>query len=344
MKAIMMNGFGASDVFVLKEVPLPSPQDHQVIIRIKAAGFNPVDWKIREGWYKQYDSHSILGCDCSGVIDAVGPNVTDFAVGDEVYAMSFIRGSNGSYAQYTCLPIELVYKKPSNLTFEEAAAVPLAAMTAYRATLAGISIKKDDSVFIAGVGGGVGPFALEFIRSAGVKKIFTVAKDEHSASTLVKNLAIPRDHIIFYKDVPFENLKDQLLSLNHGHLYNVTVDLVGKEMKKLCLELTNYSGHFSTALPEKDFDYPTWNENANPRMRNISILQVMVGAELASPDRSDWAIYRHHLKAITQMLEHKTLHAPQVQVIGPLFVDTVRRAHALLEDRSVKGKLVMTVS
>ncbi|MGD0665816.1 MAG: NADP-dependent oxidoreductase [Rhabdochlamydiaceae bacterium] len=345
MKAIVMNGFGSSDVFNLEDVALPVPQDRQVRIRIKAAGFNPVDWKIREGWYKNYGSseRQILGCDCSGIIDAVGPNVKEFAVGDEVYAMSFFRSSNGSYAEYTSAPVELVCKKPSNLTFEEAAAVPLAAMTAYRATLAGIPFKKEDAVFVAGIGGGVGPFAYEFIRSAGVKNIITVAKDEKSAALLVKNLGISRNSIILYKDVPFEKLKEQILALNHGRFFNSTIDLVGKDMKKLCLELTGYSGHFSTALPEHDFTYPIWNENAVPRMRNVSILQVMVGAELASPDHADWGIYPCHLKEITRMFEHKTLHPPHVQVIGSLSVETVRTAHALLEDRSVKGKLVMRV-
>ncbi|MBP7074619.1 MAG: NADP-dependent oxidoreductase [Rhabdochlamydiaceae bacterium] len=339
MKALAMTGFGSSDTFRLIDTQVPIPQENQVRIRIKAAGFNPVDWKIREGWYKDYgsDDKQILGCDCSGIIDAVGPHVKEFNVGDEVYAMTFLRSSNGSYAEYSCVPIELVYKKPSHLTFEEAAAVPLAAMTALRATSAGIPFRKEDAVLIVGVGGGVGSFAIQCIQGAGVEKIFTVAKNESSADYLVKHLGIPRSHIVLYQGVSFEELKKQLLALNGGRFFNATIDLVGKEMKKLCLDLTGYSGHFSTIVPEKDFNYPTWNENATPRMRNASLLQVMVGAELASLDRSDWKIYQQHFKQISN------LKVPHIQVVGSLSVQTVQKAHALLEDGSVKGKLVMII-
>lgn len=138
MRAVVMKEFGPVENLVMEEVSKPIPSDGEVRIRIKAAGFNPVDWKIREKWYGG-EPGQILGSDCSGVIDQVGPNVKGFAVGDEVYAMTFMQCSNGSYAEFVTIPSVLISKKPHNLTFEQAAAVPLAAMTAYRATRA---IKK----------------------------------------------------------------------------------------------------------------------------------------------------------------------------------------------------------
>lgn len=333
-----MNGFGSADLLSLQERPLPLPQKGEVRIRIKAAGFNPVDWKIRSGWYGG-DPHQILGFDCSGIIDALGSEVKDFAIGDEVYAMS-LRSSNGSYAEFTCVPIELVAKKPHSLTFEEAAAIPLASMTAYRATL---GISAQNTAFIVGAGGGVGMFAVQFIKLAGIKKIYTVAKNEKSAQFLQKNLELPKDHIVIYEGLTTDQLKKKLLSINNGRLFDATVDLVGGERKHLCLELTGYSGHFSTILPEKEFALPIWDENAIPRARNMSILQVSVGAELGSSDRKDWQIYKRHLGHISQMLENGTLKSPPVQVVGPLHVKTVQKAHTLLEQGHVKGKLVMTI-
>ena len=342
MKAVCMEKFGSRDVFSLQEVPKPEPREGEIRILIKASGFNPVDWKIREGWYGGKPP-KILGMDCSGIVDAVGPNVTQFARGDEIYAMSFFRSSGGSYAEYVSIPVELVAKKPPNISFEEAAAVPLAAMTAYRATLAPPACKLGDVVFAAGIGGGVGIFAIQFLRAAGVREIFTLAKDEISAQFLQEKLSIPRDHIVLYGNRTHEELKEQLLSMNHGRLFDVTLDLVGGETKRLCLELTGYSGHFSTILPEQDFAFPFWGENDIPRARNLSVHQVAISAELGNDDRSYWQIYMRHLGLISEMLTRGELKPPCVQVVGPLNEKTVQQAHALLEAKRVKGKLVMVV-
>lgn len=341
MKVVAMKGFGSADVLILEDRLIPMPKEGEVRIRIKASSFNPVDWKIREGWYGG-DSHQVLGFDCSGIVDAIGPHVKQFEVGDTVYAMS-LRSSNGSYAEFTCVPVELVAKKPHNLTFEEAAAIPLASMTAYRATLAPSAFKKEDTVFVAGIGGGVGIFAIQFVRQTGVKKIFTVAKNEKSAQFLQNNLGLARDHILLYEGLSTDKLREKLLDMNKGHLFDATLDLVGGEMKRLCLELTGYSGHFSTILPEDDFKFPIWNETAIPRARNLSIHQVAVGAELSDSNREYWKIYTRHLGHISEILENGTLKPPFVQVVGHLNAITVQQAHILLEQGRVKGKLVMTV-
>lgn len=306
MLAIWINRFGDASGFFIKESPIPTPKEGEVRIRIKAAGFNPVDWKVREGWYGG-DPNLILGFDCSGIVDAIGPGVTRFDLGDEVYAMAF-HSSNGTYAQYTCVPSQLVAQKPAPLSFEKAAAIPLAAMTAYRAVIATGAFKKGDRVFACGLSGGVGSFATQFLKQLGVSEIVTIPSDQKG---------------------------DQL--------FDATLDLIGGEWKKLCLELTGYSGHFVTILPEKDFQMPFWEENAIPRARNLSVHQINIGAEMADPTQEKWKIYTDHLEIITQMFEEGTLEPPLVQVVGPLSVETVQEAHRLLETRKVKGKLVMVI-
>jgi len=342
MQAVVMEGFGSIDRFTIQKVPLPLPKEGEVRIRIKAAGFNPVDWKIREGWYGG-DSHQILGCDCSGIIDSLGPQVEQFVLGDEVYAMSLLRSSHGSYTECVCVPVELVARKPKNISFDQAATIPLACMTAYRATYAVSAFKNGDTVFIAGVGGGVGAFAIQFIKNAGAKEVYTIAKDEKSAQFLQKNLGFMQDHILLYEGLSHNQLKEKLLTMNKGRFFNATLDLVGGERKELCLELTGYSGHFSTIVPEKEFSFPLWEETAIPRARNMSIHQVAIAAELGNPDRSYWSIYTRHLNHISQMLENETLKPPFVHVVGPLNVKTVQQAHTLLQEGHVKGKLVMVM-
>jgi NADPH:quinone reductase len=344
MKAVEMKEFGKSDVFTLGNPLKPIPKEGEICIRIKAAGFNPVDYKIREGWFA-INPHQILGCDCSGIVDSLGPNTHAFSVGDEVYALcsTFFRASNGSYAEYTCVPIELAYKKPKNLSFEEAASIPVAALTAYRASLAAIPFKKEDSVFVAGIGGGVGSFLVQFLKIAGVKKIYTLARNAQSADYIEKEEGIARDHILIYEGLSHEELRTALLQLNGNRLYDVTIDLVGGAIKELCLELTGFSGHFSTTLPESDFlSFDVWSEHALPRARNLSLHQVAVGAELGSPHRKDWQIYQRHFKAISEWIE-KGLVKPKTQIVGNLSVESVRKAHDLLESHHVKGKLVISV-
>lgn len=177
MKAVVLEAFGDTKNLQLKDVETPQPNPGEVRIRIKASGFNPVDYKIRQG-HLSGTVPLILGSDCSGVIDAIGKDVDGFSIGDEVYAMPFGQCSNGSYAQFLCIPVEFVALKPRNITFEQAAAIPLVAMTAYRAMIASGALKAGNSIFIAGAGGGVGTVAVALAKIAGVGSICTVAGSE----------------------------------------------------------------------------------------------------------------------------------------------------------------------
>lgn len=341
MEVVAINGFGSVDTFALEKRKMPNPNTGEIRIQIKSAGFNPVDWKIRKNWYGG-DSKQVMGCECSGIVDAIGPNTEGFSVGDEVSAMTFC-SSNGSYAQYSCVPQELVVKKPKNLSFNEASTIPLAAMTAYRATLSVSAVKKGDIVFVAGAGGGVGSFAIQLLKMAEVAKIYTIAKDEESARFLTENIGINKDHILIYEGLSTQELKEKLLAMNKGHFFHATFDFVGGKMKSLCLELTGLSGHFSTVVPEMNFDFPFWEENAIPRARNLSVHQVAIGAELGSKEKGSLQIYKNHLKIIMDLLEVGKLKPPFITVIGLLSKKTVQKAHELMESGRVKGKLVMLV-
>lgn len=346
MQAVVLNKFGTSDQFTLKEVDLPKLENNQILIHVKAAGFNPVDYKIREGRYGG-NAPEILGCDCSGVVEQVGPNSTDkFKKGDEVYGMSFVGTGKGSYAQYAIIPEELVAKKPTNLTHTQAAGVPLAAMTAFRATIANRAFQKGDTVFIAGAGGGVGSFAVQMLQSLGVKEIYTIARTKKSADYLYDRLGIPLDHIVIYEGLSQTQLETKLVELNKGKLFDGTLDLIGGERKELCLNLTKHSGHFSTILPEKDNfnNYPFWGENDLPRSRNLSVHQVNIGSEMGSKNLSDKQIYIRHMDIINQMLKDGRLKPPSITSIGSLSAKNVQQAHEMLESGRVKGKLVMEVS
>lgn len=344
MKAIVLEAFGETNHFILKDIPTPEPKQHEVRIRIKAVGFNPVDYKMRQGMYGG-DLPIILGSDCSGTIDALGPDAENFKVGDEVYAMPFGRASNGSYAEYVCLPEAMVCKKPVNITFEQASCVPLASMTAYRAINAVSSVRKGDSVFIAGAGGGVGSFAVQLARLSGAEAIFTIAGSERSASFLKYDLGFKQNEIVLYPGKDNETLMKELLALNHDGLFNTTLDFVGKDKKELCLLLTDFSGHFSTALPEsEDFPVQVWGgRNSLCFTRDLSLHFVFVGAEARNGSLAQLKIYQDHLQAITGLIEKGKLMIPAIEIVGNFCVESVAEAHQMLEEGHVKGKLIMRV-
>lgn len=343
MKAVVLKGFGGVSQFHLEHRPVPHPKEKEVLVRIKAVGFNPVDSKMRQGILGGPEER-ILGSDFSGIVEAVGEGTGRFREGDEVIGMAFPVRFDGSYAEYVCLPEELVAKKPRALSFEEGAAVPLAALTAYRLTFAVSSVGVGDTIFVAGLGGGVGSFVGQMVRLMGAKAIYTLAKDAKSAQSLKELMGLASDHIIFYEGLSKEQLKEKLLSKHGGHFFETTFDLVGGLMKELCLELTGYSGHFCTVIAEKEEQsFPVWSRAGLPFARNLSLHPVFVGAELLSANRRDWQVYPRHFEQIERLLESKKLKPPFTQVVGAFSVETIRQAHEQLDQRHTHGKLVMTV-
>lgn len=344
MKAIVLEAYGDVSHFKLKQVEIPQPKNGEVRVRLKTAGFNPVDYKTRKGAYGG-EAPVILGVDCSGVVDAVGPEAKGFSVGDEVIAFPFGQCSNGSYAEFLCLPVEFVTKKPKNISFEQAASIPVVALTAYRAMIAPAALKKGDTIFIAGAGGGVGSFAVQVANYAQVKTIYTVAGSEESSQFLQKQLGIKKEHILLYRNLTVDQMEEKLIAMNGGRLFDSTFDFVGGEMKRLCLKLTGHSGHFATpVLESKAFEFPVWERGASLCFnRNMSLHFVFVGSESFSGPQASWSIYARQLHSICQWIENGSIKVPPVKTLGHLSVETVKEAHRLLEEGKVKGKLVMTI-
>lgn len=168
MRAVVINGFGGAETTRLADVPPPEVGPGQVLIRIVAAGVNPVDWKIREGYLKEvipFTFPTILGNEVAGTIEAVGAGVTRFAIGDAVHTAT---GMIGGFAELVAVDAELVAAKPSNISFTEAAALPVAAATAMTALDAG-GVGQGSRVLIHAASGGVGSIALQLARARGAE-------------------------------------------------------------------------------------------------------------------------------------------------------------------------------
>jgi NADPH:quinone reductase-like Zn-dependent oxidoreductase len=174
MKAIVCEKYGPPDVLELREVEKPAPRENEVLVRVCAASVNAYDWHCMTadmfpvrlmGGGLLKPKYSILGADIAGRVEAVGANVTQFRAGDEVFGDI----GHGGFAEYVCAPENRLARKPSNLSFEEAAAVPMAALTALQGLRDQGHIQADQDVLIQGASGGVGTFAVQIARHLGAQ-------------------------------------------------------------------------------------------------------------------------------------------------------------------------------
>ncbi len=180
MRAIVFDQFGSPDVLHLREVPLPTPGPGQVRVAVHAAGTNPVDAGNRQdGSWAELQLPVIPGSEASGVVDAVGPGVTQVAPGEEVfYLADFLRQSCGTYAEYHIVDEALLAPKPPGLSHVEAAALPLAAGTAYELIIRRLAVKAGEWVLLSGAAGGVGSAALQLAVAQGAQ-VIAVARTVH---------------------------------------------------------------------------------------------------------------------------------------------------------------------
>jgi NADPH:quinone reductase-like Zn-dependent oxidoreductase len=178
MRAVAINEWGGREKLEVVEIDPPPVAPDGVLLRIRAAGLNPVDWKTREGKQaERFPFHFplVLGWDAAGVVEKVGPAVTWFRPGDEVYG--FLRRHDlqyGTYAEYTTAPEGFFAPKPPDLSFAEAAAVPLAALTAHQG-LESLGLRGGETLFVAGGAGGVGHFVVQLARARGARVIATAS-------------------------------------------------------------------------------------------------------------------------------------------------------------------------
>ena len=220
MKAIVYTEYGSPDVLQVKDVEKPAPTDNEVLLKVHAASANPADWhlmraepflaRLANGLLKPKNTK--LGADVAGQVEAVGSNVTQLQVGDDVFGALSLN-ELGGFAEYVCAPEELLALKPARMTFEQAAAVPLAAFTALQGLRDKGQIQPGQRVLINGASGGVGTFAVQIAKSFG-----TEVTGVCSTRNLDMVRSIGADHVIDYTQTDFTQT---------GQRYELIFDAVG---------------------------------------------------------------------------------------------------------------------
>jgi NADPH:quinone reductase-like Zn-dependent oxidoreductase len=208
MKAITLAGNGGTENLILTEIPTPEILENEVLVRVKAIGINPVDAFVRNHQFAlemfvkpQPGETVIIGWDISGVVEAVGKQVTQWKAGDEVFGMVNFRGHGKAYAEYVAAPADQLALKPANVSHEEAAAATLAALTAWQSLVTYGKVKAGEKVLIHGAGGGVGHYAVQIAKHLGAYVVGT-----GSAAKKDFILGLGADEFIDHTAVRFEDL------------------------------------------------------------------------------------------------------------------------------------------
>lgn len=216
MRAITQDSLGGPEVLKLSEVPRPEPIQTEVLVKVHAAGVNPVDWKTREGNGMAGvlgEPPFVLGWDVSGVVAEVGFGVHTLKVGDEVYGMPWFPRQAGAYAEYVTAPSRQFALKPTTIDHDHAAAVPLAALTAWQSLVDAAHVEAGQRVLIHAAGGGVGHFAVQIAKHLGAHVIGTAGAAKHD---WLRSLGA--DELVDYTKVRFEDVVSDV---------DVVIDLVG---------------------------------------------------------------------------------------------------------------------
>ncbi|MCX5207400.1 NADP-dependent oxidoreductase [Streptomyces sp. NBC_00237] len=184
MKAITYSAYGSPDVLEYVERPEPKLGPDSVLIRVKAASVNPVDWKILGGYLDPVLDAVfpvVPGWDVAGVVEKAGASVSEYAPGDEVvgYVREDLVG-RGTFAEYVAAPVRTLARKPANMSFEEAAGLPLAGLTAYQALVKSLGVRAGETVLVHAAAGGVGSLAVQIARALGAEVIGTASERNHA--------------------------------------------------------------------------------------------------------------------------------------------------------------------
>ena len=303
--AVRLHEHGDVDVLRYEAVDCGEPGRGELRVRVLAAGVNPIDAAIRQGFLKRpVPLPAIPGGDVSGLVDAVGTGVTGFSVGDPVYG---VIGRTGAYAEYVIAPAAVFAPKPQTLDHVHAAAVPLAALTAWQMIFELAQLRAGQRVLVHAAAGGVGGFAVQLAKHAGATVIGTARQENTS---YVHELGA--DQVIDYHASRFEDIARDM---------DVVLDLVGGETQHRSWSVLKRGGILVTAC-----DQPL-AERAHAA--GVHALRVSV--------RPDGA----QLSIIAQLIDAERLRV-HVSEIFPLA--DAARAHASIQTRHTRGKLVLRVS
>ncbi|GAA0596340.1 NADP-dependent oxidoreductase [Streptomyces crystallinus] len=307
MRAVIQKSVGGPEVLEVVETERPTPRAGEILVKVHAMAINPVDVAVRAGAFPLLGEPPFgVGWDVSGVVEEVGPGA-GFAVGDEVYGMPLFPRAAGGYAEYVAVPADHMARKPASLDHVHAAALPLAALTAWQGLVREADVKAGDRVLIQRAAGGVGHFAVQIAKARGAHVTALASAARHD---FVRGLGA--DEVIDYRTTDFtEAVKD------------VDVLLDSTAQSDLSVGAVRPGGVLISILEHHDPEVAARIEAAGRRFAGVSVV----------PDAAA-------LEAIAELVDAGRIR-PYVEETFPLA--EVAKAHELVGSGRVQGKIVLTV-
>jgi NADPH:quinone reductase-like Zn-dependent oxidoreductase len=308
MKAVQIHNYGGPEILKYEDTPRPQPGEGEVLIRVHAATVNPIDWKVREGHMKNFWPHKfplILGWDLSGVVEELGRGVSRFKIGDAVYSVPDPT-RNGAYADYIVVRESELALKPNSLHHIRAAAVPLAALTAWQSLFDTAQLQRGQRVLIHGAAGGVGHFAVQLAKWKGAY-VFATASTKNQE--LLRELGA--HETIDYTRQRFEDVARNI---------DIALDPIGGDTQERSWQVLNEGGILLSVV-----EPPSADKAKASGIQAVFVASHPNGAELAK---------------IAKLIDSGDL-KPIVNRILPL--SEARRAHELSQTGHTHGKIVLRV-
>ncbi len=309
MKAVRIHEYGGPEVLRYEDAPRPEPAAGDVLVKVHAAGVNPVDWKIRAGYLKGFINYKlplILGWDVSGVVEAVGSGVTSWKRGDEVYSRPDI-SRDGAYAEYISVKASELAHKPKTIDHAKAAAIPLAALTAWQALFDAGGLQAGQRVLIHAAAGGVGTFAVQLAKWKGAHVIGTASEKNHA---FLRELGA--SELIDYNKTRFEDVAREV---------DVVLDAMAGETRDRSWKTLKKGGILVTILGQ-----PSAEDAAKHGVRGAGVF--------VQPNQAE-------LEEMGRLVDSGKL-KPIIEAVLPL--QEAHKAHEMNATLHTRGKIVLQVA
>jgi NADPH:quinone reductase len=326
MEAYVIKDFGQFDVFHQMDIPAPEVLPGYILIRVKATSVNPVDYKIRAGVLPDISPvfPAVLHGDVAGIVEAVGEGVTDFKIGDEVYACAGgVRGSQGALAELMLADASLVAKKPASLSMAEAAALPLVSITAWSGLITRAKVQPGQKVLVYGGTGGVGHIVVQLAKWSGATVIATASTEEKSQ--IAK--AIGADDVILYRQ---QSVQDYVQQYTDGEGFDIVFDTVGNDNLQSAFSATKLGGQVVSILALSQQDLTLMHVRGLTLHVVFMLLPLLYGRYRAS--------HGEILQQLAEIVDNKQLR-PLVDCVFP--IREIARAHQKAESGKAIGKVVV---
>jgi NADPH:quinone reductase-like Zn-dependent oxidoreductase len=325
MKALVLDKPGKPDTLRIADIHLPAPGPGEVCIKVKAVGLNPVDYKVAESGVPGWEYPFVPGLDVAGTVETCGEDVQGWNMGDEVFYHGNL-AKPGGYAEYAVAPAHILARKPAEVSFAEAAAIPCAGMTAYQILSRKIPVKPEHKILIHAAAGGVGGFAVQIARELGLEIIGTCSKRNFDH---VQKLGA--HHLIDYNT---EDVTQKVLHITNGRGVDIAINTVDPETATQDMERIAFGGHLACVVGLPDFSV------IEPFTKALSIHESALGGAHLSGDRKSQEDLATMANELISSVQNGKI-SPMLKETIPL--EEIPEALTRLAERHVTGKIVAEI-